>query len=263
MSFQNPAVILVKPTLSQNIGSVARAMGNFGLTDLRLVNPQTEWLNADARSLAAGADTILENAQVFETFQAGTADLYYLYATTARPRDLNKEVASPKAIMPTIANRAKEGCMQGLVFGSEKSGLDNEDIALCDLIISIPLNPNFSSINLAQSLIIVGYELYQHCLDLPKAPSDNNFEAPAPREELQGFFEHLEEELKMSGYLRPAHKIPIMIRTLRNLFTRAQLSSQEVRSLRGVISSLVNPNGIYSRRPKRQRNEKSEPKVDK
>lgn len=258
---QHPCVILVKPTLSQNIGSVARAMNNFGLTELRLVAPKVDWLNDEARALSAGADSLLENAKVFETFPEAIADLQYLYATTARPRDLNKSVMAPKEIMGPIVERAQNNTAQGLVFGNEKWGLENEDIALCDVIISIPLNPHFSSINLAQSLIIVGYEYFQTTL-MGTPSSTQTLEEPASRGDLEGFFLHLEDELMMSGYLRPPHKIPVMVRTLRNLFTRAELSTQEVRSLRGVVSSLVNPNGIYSRRPKRDRLKKIEEKND-
>jgi tRNA/rRNA methyltransferase len=247
-------MILVNPSLSQNIGSVARAMLNFGLQELRLVNPKKDWLNQDARSLAADADIVLDQAKVFITLQDALQDLQVIYATTARPRDLNKEIITPAQAAQEILHFPPLNYRVGILFGSEKCGLDNDHIALSHKVITIPLNPNFTSINLAQSLVIVAYELFQtQDPQLLKDPLWQRRETVAPYEELLGFFDHLETELQKSGYFRPAHKAPVMTRNLRNLFTRAHLSSQEVRTLRGVISSLVNPNGIYSRKSKRKK----------
>lgn len=249
-----PCIILVSPTLSQNIGSAARAMLNFDLQEMRLVNPKAEWLNKEARSLAADADPVLENAKTFTTLEEALQDIQVCYATTARPRDLNKEVMTPRQAAQEIQMLQKKGSKVALLFGSEKCGLDNDMIALAHKIITIPLNPTFTSINLAQSLVILAYELFQGGEVTSLAdPLWQRQEDIAAYDELLGLLHHLESELEMSGYFRVDHKKPVMNRTLHNIFSRANLSSQEIRSLRGVISSLVNPNGMYSRRPKRKK----------
>jgi tRNA/rRNA methyltransferase len=248
------SIILVNPTLSQNIGAAARAMRNFDLQDLRLVNPKADWLNKEARSLAADADTVLENALCFDNLEAAIKDIQVCYATTARPRDLNKEVTTPRLAAQEIGVLEHKGAKVGILFGSEKCGLDNDMIALCHKIITIPLNPLFSSINLAQSLIILAYELFQVRKVTSLAdPLWQRKDDSAAYGELLGLLQHLESELDKSGYFRVDHKKPVMNRTLHNIFSRANLSTQEIRSLRGVISSLVNPYGIYSRRPKRKK----------
>lgn len=235
----NPIIILSRPTLSQNIGSCARAMLNFGLTELRLIDPQANWLDPQARALSADADGVLEGAKVFATAAEAFADLQGVYATTARPRDMIKEVMTPKEMAVEVRDRLDTGRRIGLLFGSEKCGLDNEEIALCDKIITIPLNPAFSSINLAQAVILVCYEVFQaRSGSLTQNPLWQREDLEAPREELMGFFEHLEQELDQRGYYRVDHKRPLMERNLRNLFARAKLTSQEVRTLRGVVSSL-------------------------
>lgn len=252
----SPVVILVEPTLSENMGAVARAMLNFQLTELRLVHPKADWLNERARALAADADAILEQARAFNTFQEAIQDLTHLYGTTARPRDMNVPVMTPRQAAQEITRlSANPAVKAGLVFGSEKCGLDNEVLALVTTAVTVPLNPDFSSINLAQSVILCAYEIFQAQHDQPTTPGWEPLEPPAPREELMGFFEHLESELDRCGYLRVPHKRPKMVQTLRTLFARAALTSQEIRSLRGVISSLVNPNGIFSR-PRRQKDKK-------
>jgi tRNA/rRNA methyltransferase len=249
-----PSIILVNPTLSQNIGATARAMLNFDLHELRLVNPKAHWLNKEARSLAADADHVLENAQLYDTVEEAVKDIQLIYATTARPRDLNKEVITPGQAAQEIQACLNAQFKIGICFGSEKCGLDNDVIALVNKIITIPLNPSFSSINLAQSLVILAYELFQARDTNPLSESHwQRQEEIAPYDELLGLLQHLESELDKSGYFRADHKKPIMNRTLHNIFSRAQMSSQEVRSLRGVISSLVNPHGIYSRPKKRKK----------
>jgi tRNA/rRNA methyltransferase len=249
-----PSIILVNPTLSQNIGAAARAMLNFDLTELRLVNPKAEWLNKEARSLAADADRVLENAQVFDTVEEAFKDIQLIYATTARPRDLNKEVITPNQAAQEIQANLNNNHKVGICFGSEKCGLDNDVIALCHKIITVPLNPSFTSINLAQSLVLVSYEMFQARVSNPLGVKQWQLQDEiAPYDELLGLLQQLETELDKSGYFRADHKKPVMNRTLHNIFSRAQLSSQEVRSLRGVISSLVNPHGIYSRESKRKK----------
>jgi len=228
-------------------------MLNFDLRDLRLVNPKKDWLNKDARSLAADADQVLEHARVYPTTKEALHDLQLVYATTARPRELNKAVLTPRQAAAEIEVQLKENQKIGLLFGSEKCGLDNEDIALACKIITIPLNPSFTSINLSHALMVISYEIYQAHEDMPAGnPLWERQDEVAPYEDLIGLFNHLEEELEKSGYFRVKHKKAVMARTLRNLLTRAQLSTQEVRTLRGVITSLVNPQGIYSRQGRRK-----------
>jgi tRNA/rRNA methyltransferase len=237
-----PVILLSHPSLSHNIGAVARAMLNFGLTELRLINPKANWLNQDARSLAADADLVLDAAQTFPTTQAAIADLHQVYAATARPRDMIKDVVTPKAAAIEVNRYLKDNVRVGVLFGSEKCGLDNEEIALCQKIITIPLNPSFSSINLAQAVILVAYEVFQQAGQiLPADPLWDRDDQPASKAEMMGFYEHLESALTQAGYFKVAAKRPIMQRNLRNLFSRVPLTDQEVRTLRGVVAALVQP----------------------
>lgn len=242
MTTNTPIIILSCPSLSQNIGATARAMLNFGLTHLRLISPRASWLTLDARRMSANAHSILESAQVYETAEAAFADLNVIYATTARPRDMVKEVLSPREAAPEIATHLDQGNRVGIVFGSEKCGLDNETLTLAHKIITIPLNPAFRSLNLAQAVIILAYELFQNAPPMPF--SDPLWEKDplfSSRGELLDFFHHLEEELEKKGYFRTTHKRPLMQRNLRNIFARLPLTAQEVRTLRGVITTLVSP----------------------
>tara|TARA_R110002095_G_scaffold118145_2_gene102998 strand:- start:591 stop:1262 length:672 start_codon:yes stop_codon:yes gene_type:complete len=223
-------------------------MLNFGLTEMRLIDPQANWLDGDARALSASADSVLEKAVVFKTAQEAFADLQGIYATTARPRDMIKETISPREAAVEVNKQASAGKKIGLLFGSEKCGLDNDEIALCDKIITIPLNPDFSSINLAQAVILVCYEVYQGRQNLPaRDPLWEREDQEAPREDLFGFYEHLEGALAQTGYFQVDHKRDLMQRNLRNTFSRASLTTQEVRSLRGVISALTRSAGIVKK----------------
>ena len=245
-----PAVILVEPQLGENIGMVARAMLNCGLDDLRLVRPRADWPNEKAVAAASGADCVLERARLYPSTAAATADLNLLLATTARTRAMTKWTLTPRAAASEIRRASAAGMGVGLLFGKEARGLENDDEALAQAIIAIPLNPAFSSLNLAMAVLIVGYEWRLAAdavaaaaaapaaapvaiLQLPKETE------PATAEQLQGLFEQLESELDRCGFLRIAEKRPIMVRNLRNLFGRAGLSAQEVRTLRGIISCLV------------------------
>ncbi|MBA4118501.1 MAG: rRNA methyltransferase [Candidatus Puniceispirillum sp.] len=250
-----PVIILVETQLDQNIGKVARAMLNFDLTDLRLVRPKTEHNNDTARRLSAGAERVLEKARVFDTLPRAAHDLTYLYATTARPRELIKDVYSPREVATRLETiHAPRDERVGFVFGSERCGLENEDIALCKAIVSVPLSREFSSLNLAQAVILLAYECFQ------ASPTKENLQAydepPATLAEYEGFFEHLTGELEKAGYFREKNRKGVMTRTLHNMFSRMPFSSQEVRTLRGVVATLVNPQGIYSR-PKKTRTPQS------
>ena len=240
-----PAVILVEPQLAENIGMVARAMLNCGLDDLRLVRPRAPWPNEKAVAAASGADRVLDAARLYSSAAAASADLGLVLATTARARAMTKWVLSPRAAATEMHQAAAAGIRAGLLFGKEARGLDNDDVALGQAIIAIPLNPAFSSLNLAMAVLIVGYEWRQAAdaaadLAAPAAvlqwPKET---APATTQQLEGLYEQLESELDHCGFLRIGEKRPIMVRNLRNLFGRAGLTEQEVRTLRGVISCLV------------------------
>ncbi len=234
-----PAIILVRPQLGQNIGKVARAMLNFGLIDLRLVAPRDGWPNPDAVPSAAGADVVLENARMYDTLDAAVADLHTIYATTARPREMIKEVATPRHAASQIRSAEASGTKVGILFGPEAAGMSNDDLAQADIIISVPLNPAFTSLNLAQAVILVAYEWFQAADSTPGTVLRAVDAKPATRDELNGFFEHLEAELDRGGFLRPPEKRPTMVRNIRNIFTRAHLMAHEVSTLRGMIKAMT------------------------
>ncbi|MGB0681917.1 MAG: RNA methyltransferase [Magnetovibrionaceae bacterium] len=244
---QAPAVILVQPQLPENIGMVARAMLNCGLTDLRLVAPREGWPDERAWRPASGADLVLDEAKLFETTAEAVSDLQRIYATTARGRDMTKQVVTPVRAADEMRQGVGAGIRSGILFGKESRGLSNDDIALADTILMVPLNPAFSSLNLAQAVLLMGYEWFQSGDRTPPAelqifPNTR----PAEKAELIGFFEHLERELDDCGFLKPVEKRPAMVRNLRNCFQRAQLTEQEIRTLRGVISGLVKFGGKYA-----------------
>lgn len=235
-----PAVILVKPQLGENIGMAARAMLNGGLHDLRLVAPRDGWPNEAALNASSGAVAVIEGARVFKTTDEAIADLHVVYAATARERGMTKPVVTSRRAAAEIRAAATRDIRAGVIFGPEAKGLNNDDVALADAIIQVPLNPGFSSLNLAQAVMLVSYEWFQLGVevaerDLPLPPARR----PADKEELRHLFEHLERELTASGFLHVKEKRAIMVRNIRNMFQRAGLTDQEVRTLRGVIVSLV------------------------
>ncbi|CCQ75444.1 RNA methyltransferase [Magnetospira sp. QH-2] len=238
-----PVIILVEPQLGENIGMVARAMLNCGLTQMRLVNPRDGWPNEDAINPASGATIVLDNAAVFNTTEAAIADLNRVYATTARPRGMIKDVVTARAAAAEMRAIIGQGDRCGLLFGRESKGLNNEDVVLADAILQVPLNPAFTSLNLAQAVLLAAYEWYQSGDSSPDSELVLHKTRPADKKDLIGLFEHLEKELVDVGFLYPPDKAPAMIRNLRNLFQRARLTEQEVRSLRGVIACLRNPKG--------------------
>lgn len=245
-----PAVILVEPQLGENIGTAARAMGNFGLSDLRLVAPRDGWPNEKAVAAAACAERIVAGARVYGTTQEAVGDLHYVCGTTARSRDLIKPVMAPEAAAVEMAVRTRSGHHCGMLFGPEKSGLGNDHIALCDVIVTAPVAPDFASLNLSQAVLLMAYEWIKQN-PARSLGRETEFDGPvreglqmhrtrpATRAELIGLFEHLERELDASGFLRPPEKRPTMVRNVRNLFHRIGATEQEVRTLRGIVSSLV------------------------
>ena len=239
-----PAVVLVRPQLAVNIGMCARAMANFGLDDLRLVNPKAGWPREDeyrevAYAAAAGAAHILDAARVFETTEAAIADLHYVYATTARERGQAKPVLTPSVALPEAA--AAKDQKRGILFGPERTGLDNNEVALADAILTFPANPAYSSLNLAQAVLLVGYEWFKAAHgDAPPPPAVERYQSPpAKREMTLYFFEYLEEKLDVAGFFKPEGKKPGMKRNLRNIFHRLELTEQDVRTLWGVVVRLV------------------------
>lgn len=243
-ALKGPAIILVEPQLGENIGMVARAMLNCGLTDLRLVKPRDGWPSAEAVATSANATMVIENTRVYQKTEHAIADLDSLYATTARPRDMTKRVVTPRQAASELLETTAAGGRSGLLFGREAKGLKNEDVVLCDTVLTVPLNPEFTSLNLAQAVFCVAYEWYQAQDQTP--PSEINIPKttrPANKRELIGLFEHFEGALDDSDFLQIKEKRPNMVRNLRNIWQRAQLTEQETRTLRGVITSLVRYKG--------------------
>lgn len=231
-----PAVILCEPQLGENIGAAARAMANFGLWDLRLVNPRDGWPNEKAVAAASRADHVIERVQVFSSVEAAIADLSLIFATTARKRDMAKPVLGPDEAARRLVSHIGSAQKAGLLFGRERWGLNNEEVALADAIVTLPVEPAFASLNIAQAVLVLAYEFRRNRdAELPFA---TNLQAPAPKQELVGFFEQLEGALDRSGFFRPPEKRPSMINNLRAMLSRAAFSEQEVRTLRGVVASL-------------------------
>lgn len=226
-----PAIILVRPQLGENIGMVARAMLNFGLSELRLVAPRDGWPNPNAVPAAAGAGAVLKNIQVFKTCAEAIADLNHIFAATARSRDMTKKAVNVKEAGRIIRNNGKTG----ILFGPEASGLTNDEVVLADAILSIPVNSEFSSLNLAVAVGIIAYECFAG------EGEASLMTGLATKGELISLFEHLEEELDKKGYFYPEARRKPMIQSLRNLLQSAGLNSQQVQTLRGVIKSLTGP----------------------
>ncbi len=231
-----PVIILVEPQLGENIGLAARAMGNFGLSELRLVNPRDPWPNPMATQASAGADFIIDKAVIFSSTRDAMADLDYVFATTLRPRRMEKKVFSA-AQMPTIIQETSSQKV-GILFGPEKAGLSNEDISLSNGIIQIATVPTFSSLNLAHSVALCAYEWYRSSAQKTPLNFKNKSGKKASKEEVNLFLAHLEEALDETEFLLPAHKRDRMVWNLRSIFERIELTEQEVRTLRGVVRSL-------------------------
>lgn len=231
-----PAIILVEPQMGENIGAVARAMGNFGLRELRLVAPRDGWPNPRAEAMASGADGVLESTRVFDDAPSAVAGLQAVFATTARSRDLPKPVLTPRQCARELRGLASSGVRAGLLFGPERAGLDNETMNLASTLVEIPANPEFRSLNLAQAAVVLAYEWWR---EADATPGERPVEAPASREEIGHLYGHLAEELEGAGFFHPPEKAPATRATLRNLLHRAPWTSSEVRLLRGVVHALA------------------------
>ena len=246
-----PTVILVKPQLGENIGFAARAMANFGLSDLRLVAPRDGWPNPKADAAAAVAAPIVVAAKIYASAEDATAELNYVVAATARPRDMVKEVLSPESAARELVRRSMRGERTGVVFGAEQSGLDNDTITLADAIVTAPVDPRFASLSLPQAVLLFAYEWLKGQdapLSLGRATSCDEPAAegvaltdtrPATRAELFGLFGQLESELDRSGFLKPREKRARIVRSIRNMFHRMAITEQDVRTWRGIVASLV------------------------
>lgn len=248
-----PCVILNEPQLAENIGAVARVMANFGLFDLRLVRPRDGWPQERAWASASGADWPLDNAKVFDRLEDAVADLHRLYATTARPRETRLPILTPREAAAELNGAAHEGLNTGLLFGGERAGLETADIALAQAIVTIPIDPRFRSLNLAQAVALNAYEWRMTVADQPAPAFHAQADPPADQGEMIGFYEHLERELDASGFFFPPEKTPSMVRNLRVIFARARLTVQEVRTMRGVISALTKGRGRVLERLARER----------
>jgi tRNA/rRNA methyltransferase len=249
-----PSVILIEPQLPDNIGMVARACANFGLDDLRLVDPRDGWPNEKARIAASGANYIIDDAAAYETFDAALGDLNWICATTARQRDLRKPVLTPEQAVAEMRRRIEAGQRCGVVFGRERNGLETHEVARTDAVVMIPVNSRFASLNLAQAVLILGYEWMRASgqatlgrVTTFEQPLNSglylNDQAPATREELLGFFDHLELELERQGFFSSPDKRPSVVNNLRTMFLRAEPTGQEVKTLRGIVATLVKAKG--------------------
>jgi tRNA/rRNA methyltransferase len=244
VSSLRPAIILVRPQLGENIGMAARAMANFGLADLRLVAPRDGWAEGApvwraAVDAAVGAHAIVRAAPVFGDVAAAAADLRKLYATTARERDQAKAVLTPEALAGEAKARGAAGQGVGVLFGAERTGLTNAEVGLADAIVTFPVNPEFSSLNLAQSVSLVCYELFK-ALESAAAPFTlEHVTPPATHGQVADFFAHLERELEAGDYFIPDGKRDVMSRNLRNIFHRIELTEADIRTLRGVVVALA------------------------
>jgi tRNA/rRNA methyltransferase len=234
-----PAVILVGTQLAENIGMTARAMLNCGLTDLRLVRPRPSWPNEKAVAAASGADSVLAGARIFETTAEAIGDLRHVYATTGRSREIVKPVVTAREAASEIHARAGQGERSGLMFGPERTGLENDDVTLAHTILRVPLNPQHPSLNIAQAVLIAAYEWYQASDQTPPRVAADAKAETATAGEVNEFLDRLEMELVDCGFLRNPEMRPTMARNIRAIFTRAGLMTHEVRTLHGIVTGLT------------------------
>jgi tRNA/rRNA methyltransferase len=251
---QTPAVILMEPQLADNIGMVARAMANFGLDDLRLIAPRDGWPNEKARIAASGANYVIDDASSYPTLENALGDLTYVVATTARQRPLKKPVLTPEEAIAALRERIQRGERCGILFGRERNGLETSELANADALIMIPVNSRFASLNLAQAVLLLGYAWMRESGQATLGRV-TTYEKPlsgglnlgedifATKEEMYGFFDHLESELDRLGFFNPIEKRPSVVQNLRTMFTRMALTQQEVRSLRGIVATLAKGKG--------------------
>lgn len=233
-----PLFVLVEPQMGENIGATARAMLNFAISGLRLVNPRDGWPNPKAAAMASGASAVIDGARVFDATAGALRDCHYVLATTARRRELSLPVLDPAEAALEMRNRIERGERCAVLFGGERSGLGNDDVAMADAIVSVPVNPAFASINLAQAALIIAYEWGQ-ASGIKIAEDPYNEEKPARREDVERLVDHLETELDRAGYFFPPEMRDLMARNIRVALTRAGFTEGETRTLRGVVKTLA------------------------
>jgi tRNA/rRNA methyltransferase len=234
-----PVIILVRPQLGENVGAAARAMLNFGLTDLRLVRPQCGWPNVKAVQAASGATEVLNRLQVFDRVEDAVGDLHRLYATTARPRDLPKPVVTVEQAAREARAALRRGERVGILFGPERTGLANDELIYADAVVSVPVNPDFFSLNLAQAVLLVAYEWFQSATQISDRQESLPAGRPATKGELDQLLEHLIAELDAVNFFRTADRRASMSRALKLIFARAELHEPDVHLLRGVIKEIA------------------------
>ena len=234
-----PTVILVRPQLGENIGMAARAMLNCGLSSLRLVAPRDGWPNPKAQRAASGADIVLDKAKVFDSLDEAVTGLEHVVATTARNRELTQRILTPRHAAGEMRGWVASGEKVGILFGPERTGLTNDDMVQADTALSIPLNPAFSSLNIAQAVLLVAYEWAMAGEEAPAERMSDHSTRPATKDELQNLFAHLERALDQSGFLRNKAMRPAMVNNLRAFLQRTAMTEQEVRSFHGVIKYLA------------------------
>jgi len=233
-----PTIILVRPQLGENIGMAARAMLNCGLSEMRLVAPRDGWPSERAQRAASGADVVLDEARVFDSVAEAVADLQHVVATTARTRELVQRIVTARHAASEIRDWIAAGERVGILFGPERTGLENDDMVHADTALSIPLNPQFSSLNIAQAVLLVCYEWMASADATPEQRMSEHATRPATKDELQNLFDHLERALDQSGFLRHKAMRPAMVNNLRALLQRTGMTEQEVRTFHGVIKFL-------------------------
>ena len=233
-----PAFVLIRPQMGENIGAAARAMWNFGLDRMRIVDPRDGWPNQKAVAMASGAGRLLDEAQLFEDTPNAIGDCDYVYATTARPRDLTKPVLTPEAAMKDARERIAAGGKVAVMFGPERAGMENDDIARANAIISVPVNPDFASLNLAQCVLLTGYEWRREAVPT-EAVTMSAAGDWAEQIEIEKLSEHYEQRLEDAGFFFPEHKAASMKVNLRNLWSRMPLTRADVQMLHGVMRQMV------------------------
>ena len=234
-----PIFVLVRPQMGENIGAAARAMLNFGLERMRVVAPRDGWPNPRAVAMASGAGRLLDYAGPFPTIQAAIADCDYVFATTARPRELTKPVMTPERAMAHARALAAEGRQVGFLFGPERAGLENDDIALANAIVTVPVNPDFPSLNLGQCALLLGYEWRRQHDDTPPEVLSLARSDLASAVEIEKLGDHFEERLEAAGFFFPDHKAPLMKLNLRNMWSRLGLTRAEVQTFHGMLRQIA------------------------
>ena len=243
-----PVIVLCEPQLGENVGTAARAMANFGLEELRIVNPREGWPNDKAVAAASGASRVIENARVFQTLAEAIGDLAFVYATTARSREVPKPVAGPRQAAANLRAIIGSGKPAGVIFGRERTGLSNDEVSLADEILTLPVDPRFSSLNIAQAVLLVAYEwrIGGAVAEAASLPFAGPLDPPAPKEDLMRLFAHLEGALEAVNFFRPVEKRPHFVQAIRTMLQKARLTEKEIHTFRGVVAAL-------ERRPTRPR----------